>query len=406
MATSPPHTLPIELEKIRQKLRSWENINFGQEPYQVLRPQILQRGRALSTSPPLKSKLFSSALEFTFLEKEEEAGDLRRRHRYVYLNDRSLDMQYDRGCWRRSVPGIQRQMSRGFSPVGSEVVFPTGEPSWPWFETEDMPSSVIPGGSAASQASRSPVSQVGHSSHLDSTNVEQPTQHGRSAGRCGEQVNIGGAFSRAELRLPVWPTLGKTEVSGQSVEVAIQNLHDVQSQMTDFPNLSFLSRVDAHQQGRQTQSANTQTSSHGQGCSGMVQSLVGGKGQGSNPGFVLVDLEQILPQTGEVPGATSEAFPASSYPFWVPATFLSFLRHQTPTLSSMPKSRTRIRPCYILIVLGFLTIVGSLAPALWRSADRDDLSGGFSLGQYILGVGVFVIGCAVAIHSKTCTCWC
>lgn len=73
-----------------------------------------------------------------------------------------------------------------------------------------------------------------------------------------------------------------------------------------------------------------------------------------------------------------------------------------PRISS---SVLKIRACYIFILLGVFSIVGSLASALWRSIDRDDISGGFSLAQYILGVGVFVIGCMVAIHSKTCTCW-
>jgi len=65
----------------------------------------------------------------------------------------------------------------------------------------------------------------------------------------------------------------------------------------------------------------------------------------------------------------------------------------------------RIRPCYILIFLGSLTIFGSLTPALLRSIDDGDVSGGFAVAQYVLGVGVFVIGCIVAIHSRTCTCW-
>ena len=64
-----------------------------------------------------------------------------------------------------------------------------------------------------------------------------------------------------------------------------------------------------------------------------------------------------------------------------------------------------IRPCHILLFLGALTIVGSLASALWRSVEFDDLSGGFTLAQYILGVGVFVTGSMTAIQSKTCTCW-
>ena len=65
----------------------------------------------------------------------------------------------------------------------------------------------------------------------------------------------------------------------------------------------------------------------------------------------------------------------------------------------------KIRPCYILIILGFLSIVGSLAPAIWRANVQDDLSGGFTLAQYILGVGIFVVGSMVAIHSRNCTCW-
>ena len=64
-----------------------------------------------------------------------------------------------------------------------------------------------------------------------------------------------------------------------------------------------------------------------------------------------------------------------------------------------------IRTCYTLIFFGLLTIIGSLVPAVWRSIYTNDPSGGFTLAQYILGIGVFVIGCVVAIHSRKCTCW-
>ena len=64
-----------------------------------------------------------------------------------------------------------------------------------------------------------------------------------------------------------------------------------------------------------------------------------------------------------------------------------------------------IPPCYLLIFLGVLTVIGSLVPGLWRAISRNDLSGGFSLAQYILGVGIFVVGSMVAIHSKNCECW-
>ena len=64
-----------------------------------------------------------------------------------------------------------------------------------------------------------------------------------------------------------------------------------------------------------------------------------------------------------------------------------------------------IRPCHIIILLGLLTIVGSLIPAFWRSIARNDISGGFSIAQYILAVGVFVVGGMLVIHSRTCSCW-
>ena len=67
--------------------------------------------------------------------------------------------------------------------------------------------------------------------------------------------------------------------------------------------------------------------------------------------------------------------------------------------------RRRIRPCHSLIALGALTIISSLSFALWRTISSHDMSGGFSLAQYILGVGVFVVGSVTVIHSRNCRCW-
>lgn len=64
-----------------------------------------------------------------------------------------------------------------------------------------------------------------------------------------------------------------------------------------------------------------------------------------------------------------------------------------------------IRLGYLLILFGALTVAGSLAPAVWRCQADHDLSGGFALAQYILGVGVFVVGSVAAIHGRSCTCW-
>lgn len=64
-----------------------------------------------------------------------------------------------------------------------------------------------------------------------------------------------------------------------------------------------------------------------------------------------------------------------------------------------------IRTCYMLIALGLLSIAGSLALALWRTINNGDIQGGFSLAQYILAVGAFIIGCVLVLHSRTCSCW-
>lgn len=117
-----------------------------------------------------------------------------------------------------------------------------------------------------------------------------------------------------------------------------------------------------------------------------------------------------------------EPFPGSNYHSGHPISNLPLAAQQTHTspsrpydttlpqsttlVVSQPKHRDKvIRPCYILIALGICTILGSLIAALWRSIDHDDISGGFSLAQYILGIGVFVVGSVVVVHSKTCTCW-
>lgn len=95
--------------------------------------------------------------------------------------------------------------------------------------------------------------------------------------------------------------------------------------------------------------------------------------------------------------------PLSECPCWPYSE--QYMKLQRSLTSRLRHSLKLIRTCHILIFLSILVILGSLIPALWRSIARDDIQGGFSLAQYILGVGVFVIGCIVAIHSRKCTCW-
>jgi len=124
-----------------------------------------------------------------------------------------------------------------------------------------------------------------------------------------------------------------------------------------------------------------------------------------NYGLELIDLENLGHQTMNSPNPEGQGhlLPDSYLPE-SPANIVSAQINQRTPFQTRWASR-RIPPCYILIVSGILTIAGSLAPALWRSTNRSDVSGGFSLAQYMLGVGVFVIGSVTVIHSKTCTCW-
>ena len=95
--------------------------------------------------------------------------------------------------------------------------------------------------------------------------------------------------------------------------------------------------------------------------------------------------------------------PSSESPCWPYTEQCTMLQH-TLIIKGRRFWKT-IRTCHFLIFLGFLTVLGSLIPALWRSVVRHDIQGGFSLAQYILGVGVFVVGCMSAVHSRGCTCW-
>ena len=99
----------------------------------------------------------------------------------------------------------------------------------------------------------------------------------------------------------------------------------------------------------------------------------------------------------ESPARTSEAFESLQLE--------SLISSLTRALSKSIRYLAAIKICHQLILLGFLTIAGSLGVGVWRSVSLDDLSGGFSLAQYILGVGIFVVGGIIALHAKRCTCW-
>ena len=63
------------------------------------------------------------------------------------------------------------------------------------------------------------------------------------------------------------------------------------------------------------------------------------------------------------------------------------------------------RGCVILIVLCATTVLTSLSLALWWSMMHRDVSGGFTMGGYIVAVGGVILYPIQARHSKTCQCW-
>ena len=130
------------------------------------------------------------------------------------------------------------------------------------------------------------------------------------------------------------------------------------------------------------------------------EALVGPGGVDASTAY---PLQTMTVQLRDVPLQQASWLPFSELALWpYPQRYSNARRSLTPRFGQIARS---IRACHVFIFLGFLTIVGSLVPAIWRSVARNDISGGFSLAQYILGVGVFVIGCMVAVHSKSCTCW-
>lgn len=126
-------------------------------------------------------------------------------------------------------------------------------------------------------------------------------------------------------------------------------------------------------------------------------------GPGGVDASTVYPLQTMTVQLRDVPLQQASWLPFSELALWpYPQRYSNVQRSLTLRFRRIARS---IRACHVFIFLGFLTIVGSLVPAIWRSVARNDTSGGFSLAQYILGVGVVVIGCMVAVHSKRCTCW-
>jgi hypothetical protein len=65
----------------------------------------------------------------------------------------------------------------------------------------------------------------------------------------------------------------------------------------------------------------------------------------------------------------------------------------------------RIRPCYLLVALGFLVIGGSLAVGLYYSIAKDRMGDGFTTAGWMIAVGTLILAAPMAKHYPHCKCW-
>ena len=79
-------------------------------------------------------------------------------------------------------------------------------------------------------------------------------------------------------------------------------------------------------------------------------------------------------------------------------------------LSSSPGARKptrlqRIKPCYIMVALGFLAIGGSLAVGLYYSIAQDRMGDGFTTAGWMVAVSTLILAAPMAKHYQNCRCW-
>ena len=79
----------------------------------------------------------------------------------------------------------------------------------------------------------------------------------------------------------------------------------------------------------------------------------------------------------------------------------------SPSLGSAQKP-TRlqcIKPCYVMVVLGFLAIGGSLAVGLYYSIAQDRMGDGFTTAGWMVAVSTLILAAPMAKHYPNCRCW-
>lgn len=65
----------------------------------------------------------------------------------------------------------------------------------------------------------------------------------------------------------------------------------------------------------------------------------------------------------------------------------------------------RTYTCFYLLAAVMLLLFASLAVSLWWSVDHYDVSGGFGMGSYMVGISGTIVAVASYIHRSSCRCW-
>ncbi|KAI0838761.1 hypothetical protein F5Y06DRAFT_296367 [Hypoxylon sp. FL0890] len=65
----------------------------------------------------------------------------------------------------------------------------------------------------------------------------------------------------------------------------------------------------------------------------------------------------------------------------------------------------RTYTCFYLLAVALLLILASLVISFWWSAGHDDVSGGFGMGSYMVGLSSAIVALAGYAHRSNCRCW-
>jgi hypothetical protein len=80
-------------------------------------------------------------------------------------------------------------------------------------------------------------------------------------------------------------------------------------------------------------------------------------------------------------------------------------RHEAIHILFRHYSKFSSRPCFMILTAIILTLCISLGLSLWWTIMRDDISGGFTVGGYVIAAGTLPIGFVSYRHNESCRCW-